>query len=88
MDKVNNPNSKPYAVKYKGVLAEMWVMGFSEPMDIDGAGEMQRSVKASSQFTNAQLFSESEIADALALTLKCFPSATQVNVLETGKGQV
>ena len=66
-----------YVIKYPGILTEMWVTGFSEPMDV-GTGEYERSVKASSHGPDARLFTEAEIADALELTRRCHPKAEKV----------
>lgn len=66
-----------YAIKYPGALAEMWVTGFSEPMDV-GTGEHERSVKASSRSTDACLFAEHEVTKALDLTRRCHPNAEKV----------
>ena len=66
-----------YVIKYRGVLTEMYVVGFSEPMEMaDG----ERSVKASNLIADAKVFSESELADALALTRRCFPDATEIEL--------
>ena len=69
--------AEQYAIKYKGILTEMWVTGFSELMDV-GEDEMERSVKASNLIADAKPFSASEIEDALALTMRCQPTATKV----------
>lgn len=63
-----------FIIKYKGVLAEMYVTGFSEPMDV-GTDDMERSVKASSSIKDARVFSEHAIDEALALTRRCHTSA-------------
>ena len=68
-----------YAIKYAGVLTEMWVTGFSEPMDVDN-GRMERSVKASNLIADAKVFSESDIGEALRLTKRCHPSAITVDL--------
>lgn len=73
----NSQTIMTYAIKYPGVLTEMWVIGFSEPMDV-GTAEYERSVKASSRRADAHLFAEHEIADALALTRRCHPKAEKV----------
>ena len=66
-----------YAIKYPGFLTEMWVTGFSEPIDVE-TGEYEHVVQASSRSTDAQLFTENEIAEALALTRRCHPEAESV----------
>jgi len=63
-----------YIIKYHGVLTEMYVTGFSEPMVVDG-GNYERSVKASSSPMAARLFEEDEVDEALTLTRRCFPDA-------------
>jgi hypothetical protein len=68
-----------YVIKYKGILTEMYVTGFSEPMIVDDGSE-QRSVKATSRKSVAHVFSENSIDDALELTRRCFPDAQQIQV--------
>jgi hypothetical protein len=68
-----------YAIKYPGVMTEMWVTGFSEPMDVDN-GRMERSVKASNLIADAKVFSESDIDEALRLTKRCHPNAIAVDL--------
>lgn len=68
-----------YVIKYQGVLTEMYVTGFSEPMTVDDGSE-QRSVKASSRKSDAKVFSENGVDDALELTRRCFPDAQEVQV--------
>jgi hypothetical protein len=68
-----------YAINYLGVLTEMWVTGFSEPMDVDN-GQMERSVKASNLIADAKVFAESDVDEALRLTKKCHPNATKVEL--------
>lgn len=68
-----------YVIKYQGFLTEMYVTGFSEPMIVDDGSE-QRSVKASNLRTDAKVFSENDVDDALELTRSCFPSAEIVQV--------
>lgn len=66
-------------IKYRGILTEMYVTGFSEPMDVDG-GEPQRSVKASNLIADAKVFTDDAIEDALRLTRRCQPTAEKVDV--------
>jgi len=68
-----------YVIKYQGILTEMYVTGFSEPMIADDGSE-QRSVKASNLIANAKVFSENGLDDALELTRRCFPDAQKVQV--------
>jgi len=63
-----------YIIKYKGILTEMYVTGFSEPMLVDG-DNLERSVKASSRKADARLFEQGEVDEALALTRRCHPDA-------------
>jgi hypothetical protein len=70
-----------YVIKYQGVLTEMYVTGFSEPMIVDDGSE-QRSVKASNRKADAHVFSENSIDGALELTRLCFPDAQQIQVGE------
>jgi hypothetical protein len=71
--------SQQFAIKYQGILTEMWVTGFSEPIRVDD-GSMQRSVKASNIVGDAKVFSETEIDEALELARQCHPSAEKVKL--------
>lgn len=71
--------AEQFAIKYRGILTEMWVTGFSDPMDV-GEDEMERSVKASNLIADAQVFPEPEVEGALALVMRCQPSAVKVTL--------
>lgn len=77
---VERRKTMQYIIKYRGVLTEMYVTGFSEPMVVDGSDNLERSVKASNRIADAKVFSESEVAEALELTRRCHPSAEKVEV--------
>jgi hypothetical protein len=68
-----------FIISYKGILAPMYVTGFSEPMEVDD-GTLERSVKATSSRSDAKIFSEHDVEEALALTLRCHPSAAKVAI--------
>ena len=68
-----------FVIKYRGIMTEMYVTGFSQPMDV-GAGEMERSVKASNLIGDAEVFNDSNVEDALALTLRCQPTVEKVSL--------
>lgn len=68
-----------FAIKYRGILTDMYVTGFSEPMDV-GTGEMERSVNASSRIDDAAVFDESSIDEALALARRPQPTAERVQL--------
>lgn len=66
-----------FVIKYRGVLTEMYVTGFSEPIEqADG----ERSVKASNLIADAMVFDESAIDEAMRLTNRCQAGARKVDV--------
>lgn len=69
-----------YAIKYRGILSEMWVTGFSEPMDMGADVRTERSVKASNLIADAKVFEAHEVEGAFALARRCQPTAEKVKL--------
>ena len=68
-----------FIIQYNGILAPMYVTGFSEPLDV-GTGDLERSVKASSLFVDAMVFTSEAVDEALKLTRRCHPNAGKIPV--------
>ena len=72
------PKTK-FIIGYKGLLSEMYVTGFSEPMEVDGGGT-ERSVKASSSLEHARVFTDADVEEGLRLTRRTQPTAKKIEV--------